>query len=143
MKTTISSANKNTFRNIITGLTLSAALFFGQVASAQTVSVEENAPIQTQMTDGFKVAIHPVINSLFMKVHFVNPNKELVTVLIKNSKDEVVYRKNVGRNTVFHGKFDVSNIADGTYTMVVQSTKHSHSNAFAVETLQERIALAK
>lgn len=143
MKTLITSTNKNSFRNIIAGLTLSAAFFFGGAASAQTtVQFVDKAPIHTQTTNAFKVAVFPVANSLLMKVHFENPNKEKVTLLIKNSKDEVVYRKAVGNDPIFNGKFDLSKIANGTYIMVIQSSNQTYSNSFAIETHQERIAKA-
>jgi hypothetical protein len=141
MKTSTASA-RHTLRNLLAGLTLSAAIFFGGAACAQSVQFTDNAPLHTQTTDGFKVAVFPVANSLLMKVVFENPNKERVTVLIRNSKGEVVYKKLVGRNPVFHGKFDVSKIENGTYTMVIQSTTQSYSNPFSVATYQERIARA-
>jgi PBP1b-binding outer membrane lipoprotein LpoB len=142
MKTSTASAQNNTLRNILAGLTLSAAIFFGGTASAQSVKFVDNAPIHTQTTDGFKVAVYPVVNSMFMKVHVENPSREKVTVLVKNSKGEIVYRKAVGNNPIFTGKFDVSQVEDGTYTMVIQSAKQSYANPFYVDTNQDRIAKA-
>lgn len=142
MKTTTTSAHTKTIRNMIAGLTLAATFFCTATASAQGVKFVDEAPIHSQTTDKFKVAVFPVANSLLLKVIFENPHKEMVTVLIKDSKDEVVYKKKVGRNTVFLGKFDVSHIADGTYMMVIQSAKQSYSNPFSIATQQERMARA-
>ena len=142
MKTLTTSANKNTSRNLIAGLILGAALFFGNGASAQTVKFVDNAPIHTQTTDSFKVAVYPVANSFVMRVHVENPTREKVTVLVKNSKEEVIYTKKVGNNPVFNGKFDVSQMEEGTYTIVVQSAKQTYANPFTVEAQQDRIARA-
>ncbi len=142
MKTTTTSAHTNSFRNLIAGFTLAAALLLTVTASAQNIKFADEAPIHTQTTDKLKVAVFPVANSLLMKVLVENPHKEMVTVLIRNSKGDVVYKKVVGRNPVFHGKFDISQIENGTYTMIIQSSSQSYSNPFSVETYQERIARA-
>jgi hypothetical protein len=139
---TFSASPHHTMRHLLAGLTLAAGLFFGGVASAQSVQFVDKAPLHSQTRDAFKVAVFPVANSLLMKVVLENPNKERVTVLIRNSKNEVVYRKVVGRSPIFHGKFDVSKIEDGTYTMVIQSARQSYANPFSVATFQERIARA-
>ncbi|QHT71087.1 hypothetical protein GXP67_32760 [Rhodocytophaga rosea] len=128
-------------RNLVAAFALAFTLFAGN-ASAQSVQFADNAAIHTQTSDQFKVAVFPVQNSLTMKVLFENPAQEKVTVMIKNSDHEVVYKKEVGKVAIFNGKFDVSKMTDGTYTMVIESKHQSYSNAFSVETYQERIARA-
>lgn len=143
MKTQFTSTRTNTFRNLIAGLSLVAALFISEAASAQTVQFADQASVHTQVTDNFKVALFPVANSSLIKVLFENPNQEKVTVLIKDNQDKVVYRKEVGNGAIFRGKFDVSHIAEGNYTMVIESKSQSYSNPFLIGTQQDRIARAQ
>jgi hypothetical protein len=140
MKTTFTSTSVK--RNLLAVLSLALFLFLAGSVSAQSVQFTDQAAIHTQTTDQFKVAVFPVQNSLLMKVLFENPAQEKITVLIKNSQNEVVYKKAVGNAAIFNGKFDVSKMSDGTYTMVIESKHQSYSNPFSVETYQERIARA-
>ncbi len=147
MKTQSTSAQRNTISKLIAGLTLSIGLLVAgtvsaQTGSQQTVSFADKQAYHTQTSEEFKVAVFPMANSLTMKVVLENPNKAKVTVLIKNSKEEVVYRKVVGKNPVIHGKFDVSGLVNGSYTMVVESANGSYSSPFSVQTQQERFAVA-
>ena len=142
MKTLSASVRTNSFRNFIAGISLAAVLAIGGTASAQSVQFTDNQPLHIQQTDGLKVAVFPVYQSMLMKVHVENPNKEMITVLIKDDKGEIVYKKQVGRTTIYNGKFDVSQVADGNYTMVIESKSQSYANSFFVETHQERIARA-
>jgi hypothetical protein len=77
-----------------------------------------------------------------MKVHFENPSREKIMVTIENSKSEVVYRKFVGKDALYRGKFDVSGMPNGSYTMTVQNAHQKYSNAFVIQTQEERVALA-
>ena len=140
MKTTLTS--NSIMRNLVAAFALAFVLFLAGNVSAQSVQFADNAAIHTQTSDQFKVAVFPVQNSLLMKVLFENPAQEKVTVLIKNSSNDIVYKKEIGKTAVFNGKFDVSKMTDGTYTMVIESKHQSYSNAFSVQTYQERIARA-
>ncbi len=142
MKTPAISVNTNKFRNTIACFAVAATLFFGQGAMAQSERVIDNEPAKSETTGSFRAVIFPVQNSLIMKVNFENPSREMMMVVIKNSNNEIVYKKIVGRNALYRGKFDVSGMPNGSYTISVQSPHQKHSNAFAIETQQERVALA-
>jgi hypothetical protein len=145
MKNLSTSAQRNSFCKLIAGLTLSIGLFVAGTASAQTsseqtLSFADHAPLHTQTSDKFKVVVFPVAYSQSMKVVLENPSKDKVSVLIKDSNDKIVYRKMVGTKAVFIGTFDVSNLTDGDYTMVIESDSQSYSNSFSLQLQQERIA---
>jgi hypothetical protein len=147
MKTLSISAQKNTISKLIAGLTLSIVLLVAGTASAQTntdqtLSFADKAPLHTQTSDKFKVAVFPVAYSQIMKVVLENSYKNKVTVLIKDSKDQIVYSKKVGTKAVYLGTFDVSHLEDGNYTFVIESANQSYSNPFSLQTQQERIAKA-
>ncbi|QHT65961.1 hypothetical protein GXP67_04390 [Rhodocytophaga rosea] len=140
LSTTYTASNR--MRTIIAGLSLAIAVFGAGSASAQNVKLTDNSMLHIHTNDAFKVAVFPVENSSLMKVLFENPTQSKVTMLIKNSKNEVVYTKAIGNGSKFNGKFDVSQMGDGIYTMVIQSSSESYTNTFAVETREERIAKA-
>ncbi len=142
MKTLSTTTRTNTLRNFIASLSLVAALVLSGTTSAQTVQFTDQEPLHSQLTEELKIAVFPIQNSLLMKVIFENPTKENITMLIKNKQGEVVYKKQIGRAPLYNGTFDVSQIGDGDYSLVIESKKQSYANPFFIETHQERIARA-
>jgi hypothetical protein len=136
------STPANSLRKFIACLSVATALLISGAASAQTVQFTDQAPLHSQLTDGLKVAVFPLPHSLVMKVNFENPTKEKITILIKNKQGEVVYHKHIGRTLLYNGKFDVSQIGDGNYTLIIESKKQSYANPFIIQTHQERLARA-
>jgi YbbR domain-containing protein len=53
-----------------------------------------------------------------------------------------VYQKVIGRDTAYRGKFDLSMLADGDYTVKVKSQKDSFTRKLSLKTQKERLALA-
>jgi hypothetical protein len=141
MKTLFTSTS--VMRNLVATLFVAVVILFAGNASAQSIQFTDQAALHTQTTDQFKVAVFPVESSLVMKVLFENPAKETVTVLIKNSQDEIVYTKTVRGTAKFNGKFDISRIGEGNYSLVIESASQSYSNPFFIGTSQERIARAQ
>ncbi len=142
MKTLFSSINNKGFRTAIACFSLSAALLFGHTASAQSISAVDKITSASQEIDRFQAAISPIENTLLMKVQILNPDRKNVTVSIFDNNNQLVYKKKMGRIPQFYGKFDISNIADGEYTMTVQTSKKIVTNSFNIQTKQERIASA-
>ena len=142
MKTLLNSIHNKGFRTAMACLSLSAALFFGQAASAQSVSAVNKITSAPYEIDRFQASVTPIENTLFMKVQIVNPDRKSVTVSIMDSENKLVYKKKMGRTPDFYGKFDISSIPDGKYTMIVQTPKKAISNSFHIQTKQERIASA-
>lgn len=142
MKTLFSSIHNKGFRTAIACLSLSAALFFGQSASAQSISSADKLTSAPYEIDRFQASISPIENTLFMKVEILNPDRKNVTVSILDSDNKLVYKKRMGRTEEFYGKFDISNIPDGKYTMMIQTPKKEITNGFNIQTKKERIASA-
>lgn len=141
MKTLFSSI-KNTFRTAIACFSLSAALFFGPTASAQSIAAADKITSAPYKIDRFQAAISPIENTLQMRVHIINPDRKNVTVSIVDSDNQLVYKKRMGRTAKFYGKFDISHMPDGKYTMTVHTPEKEIANAFNIQTKQERIASA-
>ena len=142
MKTLFSSIHNKTFSVAIACFSLFAALFLGQATYAQSVTAADKLTSAPCEIDRFQAAISPIENTLQMKVQIVNPDRKTVTVSIFDNDNQLVYKKKMGRIEDFYGKFDISNIADGKYTMVVQTPKKAISNSFHIQTTHERIARA-
>ena len=142
MKTLFSSINNKDFRTAIACFSLSAALFFGQAVSAQSITSADKITSASYEIDRFQASVTPIENSLFMKVQILNPDRKNVTVSIFDNNNQLIYKKRMGRTSQFYGKFDISNIPDGKYTMTVHTPKKVVTNSFNIKTKQERIASA-
>ena len=142
MKTLFSSINNKGFRTAIACFSLSAALLFGHATAAQSVSAADRITSASHEIDRFQASIDPIENTLLMKVQILNPDRKNVTVSIFDTNNQLVYKKKMGRTPEFYGKFDISNMPDGEYTMTVQTPKKVVTNAFHIQTKKERIASA-
>ncbi len=143
MNTFISYVSGNSFRKAIASLALTVAIVTGQAATAQSISVADNESALEQTTNTFQAFVHPLQNSLSVKVHFVNPTKETINMAIYDKANTLVYKKTIGKDAVFHRKFDLASLPDGQYTVVINSRKDSYSRSILIQTQQERFALAK
>ncbi|MDO1447147.1 hypothetical protein Q0590_12835 [Rhodocytophaga aerolata] len=143
MNTLFSSISANNFRKAFAAVALVAAVAVAPAVSAQSVTAQDNAPSITKAADEFQAFVHPVENSVSMKVHFVNPEKENIIVTIYNQDNDIVYQKFLGKDAIFHGKFDLSNLSDGVYTVKVGNKKETYSRNLSIQTQQERFASAR
>jgi hypothetical protein len=76
-----------------------------------------------------------------MKVHFVNPKEDQVTLTIKSRN--VAFKKVMGRDAKYHGTYDLSNLPDGEYDITISSRRGSYTRTLNIETQQKRFALAQ
>jgi flagellar hook assembly protein FlgD len=143
MNTSFSSVSGNSFRKALASVAFVAAVFVAPAVSAQSVIAQGNVSSITKSADQFQAFVHPVENAVSMKVHFVNPAKENVTISIYSTDNKVVYEKQVGKDAIFHGKFDLSNLADGDYTVKVSNRKETYTRTLSIQTQQERFASAR
>lgn len=79
-------------------------------------------------------------NSLVMKVHFENPTQEKITIQILNSQQEVVYTEYLGNREKFIGKYNLQELPNGHYTLVIKSASNKYSSSFSLQTLIKREA---
>lgn len=76
---------------------------------------------QAENTDNSIQASFVKTEKQSMLVHVNKTADELVRVEIKDAYDHVIYTK-VVKDSKFSGKFDFSNVADGTYTIIVKDS---------------------
>lgn len=140
MQTIISRVSGSSFRTAFALIALFCACLISQQVTAQAITLTDHAPVMEKSNSrDFQAAIHPVANTLRMKVHFVNPGNEYVAVIIKNSQQAVVYRKRMGNIPVFHGSFDLAILPDDTYTIEVRSRSYTYSRSISMQTQQARV----
>jgi flagellar hook assembly protein FlgD len=144
MNTLFSSVSGNSFRKALASVAFVAAVLAAPALSAQSVTAKGNVPsITSASATEFQAFVHPVENTVSMKVHFVNPAKESVNITIHNQDNKIVYERAIGKDEIFHGKFDLSNLADGEYTVKVSGRKKTYTRTLSIHTQQERLASAR
>ena len=133
----------NSFRKAIASVALIAAVLVGQAACAQSITVADKETAFEKSDTKFQAFVHPIENTISMKVHFINPNQESIRVIIYNEKNHEVYKKTIGKETAFHGTFDLTNLPDGEYKVVVTNRKDAYSRSISIQSQQARFALAE
>lgn len=74
-----------------------------------------------------------------LKIVFVNPSKEPVTLLVKDDKRETLYKKVLKNIHVYNSSFDVYGLPDGNYTFEVIGTSSWFSKEFQISTQMSRL----
>jgi hypothetical protein len=65
----------------------------------------------------FEVGMFQSVNTLKMNVMIKKSTDKNLWVVLKNEKGEILYNERVTKNTTsYHGKYDLSELADGKYT---------------------------
>ena len=88
-------------------------------------------------------AVAYATSSLKLKVNFENPAREKVTLLIFNEAGQVVYSTPLGQQEIYNGKLDLSSLADGKYTVSLQSKSSRYEKPFQIQTQTARIAVVQ
>jgi purine nucleoside permease len=143
MNTLFSSVSGNSFRKALASVALVAAVFVAPAVSAQSITAQSNVTSITKSADRFQAFVHPIENTVSMKVHVLNPEKGNVTITIHNQDNILAYRKTLGRNAVYHGTFDMSKLADGEYNVTVSSRRGTYTRKLNLATQRTRYALAQ
>ncbi len=94
-------------------------------------------------TPAFQAAIIPVLDPLKLKVVFLNPEGESLTLQIRNDQNEIVYRKEIGRVESFNSSFYLSEVPDGGYTAEIIGKSIRFAKDFRIETKVARMAQVK
>jgi hypothetical protein len=141
MNTLFSGLSGNSFRKAFVAAAFIAAVLIAPAVSAQTITARDNVPSVAGSAGGFQAFVHPVENSVKMKVHFVNPQRNYVTIYVYNEDGDLAYKKLVGKEAVYHGTFDMSKLPDGEYSIKVSSRKGIYTQSLTLETQQKRFAM--
>jgi hypothetical protein len=142
MITLLSTEMVNTLRKAIASAAFATVVLIAPAVSAQTITAQSNASAITNSANKFQAVIYPVENSVNVNINVVNPQAEKVTITIYDNNKSAVYKKNVGTEALYRGKFDMSMLADGEYTVIVKSGKDSYTRTISVKTQRERFTSA-
>jgi flagellar hook assembly protein FlgD len=143
MQTILSRLTGNGFRKALASVAFAAAVLVAPALSAQTLTAQGDVPSITKAADEFQAFVHPVENSLSMKVHFVNPKEDHVTISIYDDNNQLAYKKTIGKDAIYHGTFDLSKLSDGEYHVTISSRRGTYTRTLSIETQQKRFALAQ
>jgi flagellar hook assembly protein FlgD len=88
-------------------------------------------------------AVAYATSSLKLKVNFENPARERVTLSIRDEAGQVVYTMLLGQQEIYNGKLDLSGLADGKYTVSVQTKSSRYEKPFQIQTQTARTAVVQ
>jgi hypothetical protein len=132
----IANASKKVFRaTALFGL--AALLGMGPAAFAG------NDRGRDEVSGELKAVAYTSNNSLKMKVNFENPAREKVTLSILAPTGQVVYTTTLGDQEIYNGKVDLSSLADGNYTLALQSKSSRYTKPFEIKTQTARQAVVQ
>ncbi|HEX8528609.1 MAG TPA: T9SS type A sorting domain-containing protein [Cytophagales bacterium] len=88
-------------------------------------------------------AVAYATSSLNLKVNFENPAREKVTLSILNASGQVLFTSNLGHDEIYNGKLDLSGLADGKYTVTLQTKSSRYEKPFQIQTQTARTAVVQ
>ena len=119
--------------------------FGGGAAFSQTLaSAQQPGPAGLPAPSGLTVIAYQVPETTKFKVHFQNPSGERVRIVLKNDRHESVYAEDV-TNTKrgYIRKFDMKDMADGTYRFEVSSGQQKVTREIGLQTTLARSVLVQ
>lgn len=133
MKTPQTPASGN-FRNAIR----KAALGFATVAVLATAqpSLAGNEPLPGSGT--LQTAVFQLPNTVKFKAIAKSSQAGNMTVRIRNAKNEVVFTDFMRNASGYYRTFDLSDLADGTYTFEISNGSETRRQAVSIETTLAR-----
>jgi predicted phage tail protein len=74
---------------------------------------------ETNASKGFQTAAFPVDNTNKVKVIFEDPTGKGAAIVIRNGDGRIEHSKNITHTNRYIGKFDLSPLPDGDYTVEI------------------------
>src|SRR5687767_4376482 len=97
----------HTFAHKLACLAVLAMFFLAPLAEAHTIDKASNTPTEEPSKTQWQAIAFPVLNSAQVKVHVENPKKTTVHLIIRNSNNEIVFKKSLGKAPLFRGNYDL------------------------------------
>jgi hypothetical protein len=150
MQTLASIISEKFFLTSLTCLVFSALISITH-ADAQSVNSAQ-VPLLTTLPSNkinysstlFQAFAFPVLTPMQVRVVFENPTFHQVQVVVRNSKDQIIY-SNVYRHTPkYYGTLDFSLFPDGEYSIQISckptlgKKKYSYEQTFRIHSQSER-----
>lgn len=130
MKTTIIRILNKAFRGAAI-ISLSISGLVNGTAYAQGSDESDKAALQA--------SVFPSQDPLVLKIVFVNPAKEKVDLLVRNSEGEIIYKRLLSDTEQYNSKYAVWQLPDGKYTFEVKSARQHFSQPFVISTQTARL----
>ncbi|PWJ58398.1 hypothetical protein CLV98_104257 [Dyadobacter jejuensis] len=119
---------------------LCGAFLLGIISNGQAQNNPEAKPL-TQTVNQDKLS---VIQSKPMqfRVSYLAPKTEVIYVRIYDLQHNILFSESKRVDAQYVKSFDLSNIADGTYTFEITDGKEKHAQTFDILTKTSRVASA-
>ena len=128
---------------VLTALAFTA--LSGGAAFSQTLaSAKQPGPVELPAPFGLTVIAYQVPETTKFKVHFQNLSGESVRIVLKNDRHESVYVEDVANTKrSYIRKFDMKDMADGTYRFEITSGSQKVTKEISLQTMVARSVLVK
>lgn len=120
-------------------LAFSLMLLSVETAIAQSSAFVQPVKQTASEPAALQANIFASADPLVLKVIFVNPQKETVTLLVKKDGEETVYARKFENTENYNSRVDVSGLPDGNYMFQIIGTTTSFSETFQISTQTARL----
>jgi hypothetical protein len=134
MKTTIFQITTNSFYKTLITAGLTGLLSLHHVMGMPSTSGPDPVTASSTSPEKLRVLSYTNHSALVLKVHLENPALENVNIQIFNSRNEVIYQQKIGKRISFIGKYNLEQLPDGNYTLLVKSFSHTYTKSFVMQT---------
>ncbi len=133
------TAGRSTGIALMFSILFSAATTAGLSAQSHVYAQHFTRPEKTLpfKPHSLQVAVYQVDNTSKFKVHFENLADAPVLLHIRNSDNRVIHSE-VVKDKKYVRKFDLDNMADGSYTFEITNKEESYTKEIQLETLSAR-----
>jgi hypothetical protein len=138
MKKTILPFYQSTFTKAFVSSVLLGMLFIQPVIAMPTINGGDYLPSVETSPEKLRAVSYIMQNSLVIKVQFENPAQEKIILQIINSQQEVVYTEHLGKREIFIGKYNLQELPNDRYTLVIKSASNRYSTSFSLQTSIKR-----
>ena len=130
------TSSKKIMTNIVAAAALAAITMTGNAAFAQTAKASTEATTASSL----KVKIEE-IKPLQFRLMVENPLNQQVNIALEDNQTNILYDEYSILSSKYSRIFDLSNVADGTYSFVVTGKKDKIEKTFEIVTKTSRTAL--
>lgn len=96
---------------------LSLTLAIASLSAMTFITNASNKNVDLIKANTFKVGMFQSVNSIKMNVSIQKTTDKDLTVILKDTKDEILISEHVRKNgSSYHSKYDLNELEDGKYT---------------------------
>ncbi|MCU0353739.1 MAG: hypothetical protein MUD08_08395 [Cytophagales bacterium] len=117
---------------------ISAVVFVFAFALVQTAFANNDAPKTTAPNLGLQASVHPTADPFRVYVSAVPVENKSLRVSLMNDRNDVFYYNRYWRLDKYRRSFNLAELADGTYTFLIESGGQRFKHTFTISTATVR-----